>query len=192
MPAWWWSRRGHRRVRFSSLAALPDGGATWRTRIAWLPDVLVALAVVALAVALAGPRVGDENQRVRRDGIALMMALDTSSSMRALDLASGGAEQTRLDAVKAVRGSSPAAASWVAPTTPSASSSRLRRTFSPLTLDHGNLTPLRAGSTSRPRASRTAPPSATAWRWRSSACARTQRPRRSRSCSPTASRPPAR
>src|SRR3954468_24485272 len=86
IPALWWSLRGTGRVVFSSLRVLPSGGRTWRTRIAWLPDVLGALAVVALAVALAGPRAGDRTARIRRDGIAIMMAADVSGSMRALDL----------------------------------------------------------------------------------------------------------
>jgi len=100
IPALWWSRRGSGRVVFSSLAALPPRAATWRTRIAWIPDFLIGLAVIALAVALAGPRRGDDNARIRRDGIAIVMAMDISSSMRALDLSERKRELTRLDAVK--------------------------------------------------------------------------------------------
>jgi len=100
IPALWWSWRSSGRVLFSSFAALPARAETWRTRIAWLPDVMIALAVVALAIALAGPRKGDENARIRREGIAMVMAVDLSSSMRALDLSERGHELTRLDAVK--------------------------------------------------------------------------------------------
>ena len=53
VPALYWSIRGTGRVVFSSLRALPAGGNTWRTRLAWLPDYLVALAVVCFAIALA-------------------------------------------------------------------------------------------------------------------------------------------
>ncbi|MEZ4361405.1 MAG: VWA domain-containing protein [Kofleriaceae bacterium] len=102
LPAWWWARGGAGRVVFSSLGALPQGARSWRVRLAWLPDVMFALAVVALAIAAAGPRTGDRNSRVRRDGIAIMMALDRSSSMMALDLSDGPRERTRLDAVKQV------------------------------------------------------------------------------------------
>src|SRR5687768_4526907 len=94
----WFSLRSAGRVVFSSLRALPHGGETWRTRFAWLPDAMVGLAVVALAVALAGPRAGDKTSRVRRDGIAIMMAVDVSGSMRALDLSARNRELTRLDA----------------------------------------------------------------------------------------------
>jgi Ca-activated chloride channel homolog len=102
LPAWWWSRGGAGRVVFSSLAALPAASRSWRVRLAWLPDVMFALAVVALAIAAAGPRTGDRNSRIRKEGIAIMMAVDRSSSMMALDLSEAQREQTRLDAVKRV------------------------------------------------------------------------------------------
>ena len=152
VPALYWSRRAAGRVVFSSLRALPHGGQTWRTRLAWLPDALHVLAVVALAIALAGPRVGDKSSRVRREGIAIMMAVDVSGSMRAQDLAgkrgatcSPDAEYdpTRLGAVKRdfeafVRGGEGLdgrpddAIGLVA-------FARYADTRSPLTLDHGNL-----------------------------------------------------
>ena len=40
-PAVWWSRAQPGRVVFSSLRALPAGGDTWRTRLAWVPDALL-------------------------------------------------------------------------------------------------------------------------------------------------------
>src|SRR5262249_24086530 len=86
IPAHLVARRSAGRVVFSSLRALPLGGQSWRTRLAWLPDALMACGVVALAIALTGPRAGDHSSRVRREGIAVMMAIDVSGSMRALDL----------------------------------------------------------------------------------------------------------
>ncbi|HEY0986795.1 MAG TPA: hypothetical protein VGD80_07075, partial [Kofleriaceae bacterium] len=44
IPAYLVARRSAGRVVFSSLRALPLGGRTWRTRLAWLPDALIALA----------------------------------------------------------------------------------------------------------------------------------------------------
>lgn len=143
VPAVWWSFRSSGRVVFSSLRALPSGGETWRTRIAILPDLLVGLGIVALAVALAGPRAGDKTSRVRRDGIAIMMSVDVSGSMRALDLSARNKELTRLDAVKQVfeqfvtgggglDGRPDDAIGLVA-------FARYADTRSPLTLDHGNL-----------------------------------------------------
>ena len=143
VPAVWWARQSTGRVLFSSLRALPARGETWRTRIAWLPDAMIGLGVVALAIALAGPRAGDKTARVRRDGIAIMMAVDVSGSMRALDLSERNRELTRLDAVKQVfeqfalggaglDGRPDDAIGLVA-------FARYADTRSPLTLDHGNL-----------------------------------------------------
>jgi Ca-activated chloride channel family protein len=142
-PAVWWSVRSSGRVVFSSLRALPAGGETWRTRLSWVPDALIGLAVIALAIAIAGPRKGDETSRVRRDGIAIMMAIDVSGSMKALDLSEKNRELTRLDAVKEVfekfvlggkglDGRVDDAIGLVA-------FARYADTRSPLTLDHGNL-----------------------------------------------------
>jgi Ca-activated chloride channel homolog len=143
VPAYVLSRMSAGRVVFSSLRALPLGGETWRTRLAWLPDLLVAIGVVALAIALTGPRAGNQSARVRRDGIALMMAIDVSDSMRALDLRRPNRELTRLDAVKlaferfvlgsgALGGRPDDAIGLVA-------FASYAETRSPLTLDHGNL-----------------------------------------------------
>jgi Ca-activated chloride channel homolog len=153
LPALWWSMRSSGRVVFSSLRALPAGGHTWRTRLAWLPDVLVTLAVVAFAIALAGPRRGDKSARVHREGIAVVMAVDISGSMRAQDLAddqhpaqcdfTADRDPTRLGAVKRVfeqfvlggkglDGRPDDAIGLVA-------FAHYADTRSPLTLDHGNL-----------------------------------------------------
>jgi Ca-activated chloride channel family protein len=142
VPLVWWSRRAAGRVTFSSLAALP-ASATWRTRLAWLPDALIGVAGLCLAVGLAGPRAGIEGSRIRRDGIAIAMVVDTSSSMLALDLSTPEREQTRLDAVKRVftqfvrgakglRGRPDDLIGLV-------SFARYADTRSPLTLDHDNL-----------------------------------------------------
>lgn len=144
IPALWWARRSSGRVVFSALSALPARGTTWRTALAWVPDALLALAVVALGVAFAGPRRGDENARIRREGVAMVMAADISSSMRALDLSEPRRELTRLDAVKrtfeqfvlggagGLRGRPDDAIGLV-------SFAGHADTRSPITLDHGNL-----------------------------------------------------
>jgi len=99
--------------------------------------------VVALALALSGPRAGDQSARVRRNGIAIMMAVDVSGSMRALDLSEKNRELTRLDAVKdtferfvlggsKLDGRPDDAIGLVA-------FASYAETRSPLTLDHGNL-----------------------------------------------------
>jgi Ca-activated chloride channel homolog len=139
----WWSLRSSGRVMFSSLRALPLGGNTWRTKLAWLPDLLFGLAVVSLVIALAGPRAGDKNARIRRDGIAIVMAVDISGSMRALDLSKSNAEETRLDAVKGLFESFVLGGKKLSGRADDAiglvAFARYAETRSPLTLDHGNL-----------------------------------------------------
>lgn len=143
IPAYVLARGSAGRVVFSSLRVLPLGGHTWRTRLAWLPDAMIAAAVIALAIALTGPRAGDQSARIHRDGIAIMMAVDVSGSMRALDLSEKDRELTRLDAVKQtferfvlggdkLGGRPDDAIGLVAFAT-------YAETRSPLTLDHGNL-----------------------------------------------------
>jgi Ca-activated chloride channel family protein len=147
LPAYWWSTRSSGRVVFSSLRALPAGGSTWRTQLAWLPDALVALAVVGFAIALAGPRKGDRSSRVHEEGIGIVMAVDISGSMQAQDLADtkhpascnfdAASDPTRLGAVKRtfeqfVLGREDDAIGLVA-------FARYADTRSPLTLDHANL-----------------------------------------------------
>lgn len=90
------------RLRYSSLSLLPARGASLRLRLAFVPTALLSLAALCLAVALAGPRVPDRTERERREGIGIMMIVDVSGSMRALDLSEGEQERTRLDAVKDV------------------------------------------------------------------------------------------
>ncbi len=87
---------GH--VVFSSLRLLPTGIESLRTRLAWIPSLLFSLTTILLAVALAGPRTAQVNQRVKGDGIAIMMVVDVSGSMRALDLDPNN-DKTRLDVV---------------------------------------------------------------------------------------------
>ena len=102
VPVFLLARRSPGRVVFSSLSLLPARASSWRTRLARLPDAGLALAVLGMSVALAGPRAARGESHIRREGIAIMMAMDVSGSMRALDLSDEDEEQTRLDVVKEV------------------------------------------------------------------------------------------
>ncbi len=89
-------------ITYSSLAIPEAAPRSLRARLASLPALLLALATVALAIALAGPRTGDETTLVRREGIAIIMAIDRSGSMHARDFVAGDTSISRLDAVKGV------------------------------------------------------------------------------------------
>lgn len=94
LPLWWWRRRSSAGVRFGDTRML--GGAArgqWR---AALPAALRSLAVFALTVAAAGPETGPRRLETRREGIAIVVAIDVSSSMLAEDFA----PQNRLEVAK--------------------------------------------------------------------------------------------
>ena len=143
LPVFLWARRAPGRVVFSSLKILPPHGGSWRMRVNWVPDVLLGVAAALLGVALAGPRVGDRNSRVEREGIAIMMVVDVSGSMQALDLSTRTKERTRLDAVKDVFAQFVHGGGGLAGRPNDAigvvTFARYADTPCPLTLDHGNL-----------------------------------------------------
>jgi len=61
------------RITYASLMLLDRAPTTLRVRLAPLPAGSLALATLALAVALAGPRTGDETTEIEREGIAIVM-----------------------------------------------------------------------------------------------------------------------
>jgi Ca-activated chloride channel homolog len=63
----------------------------------WLRGLVLGLALLALA----GPEWGVETTSIRREGIAIALVIDTSSSMSAIDLKQGDRPANRLDVVKA-------------------------------------------------------------------------------------------
>ncbi len=83
-------------------ARLGGGRPSWRVRAARaLPFVFLAGAA-ALIVAAAGPRRTLAREVRAADALAVMMAVDVSGSMAALDLSEpGGPDRTRLEVVKA-------------------------------------------------------------------------------------------
>lgn len=89
-------------LTYSSLEIVAGAPASLRGRLAGFPAVALALAVVALAVALSGPRTGDSSSRIKTEGISIVMAVDRSGSMQARDFVKGDSSTSRLDAVKDV------------------------------------------------------------------------------------------
>jgi len=105
LPVLWyvWSRPRWRPVlRFSSLAELRSAGGQARRRLRLILPALRSVALVCLIVAVARPQRPDESSRIFAEGIAIQMVVDTSGSMRDLDLSRRGANLTRLDVVRDV------------------------------------------------------------------------------------------
>jgi Ca-activated chloride channel family protein len=105
LAAWWWMRRRRPApaARYSDVT-LPASAV----RRAWwvmLPPALRGLALVALILAAAGPRIGGDTVEVKQEGIAIVITIDISSSMLAEDFApSNRLEVAKRQAVGFIRG----------------------------------------------------------------------------------------
>ncbi len=75
---------------------------TGRARSIHVLAFLRTLGLALLVVALAGPRFGSETAETSSEGIDIMLAVDISGSMLALDLDWKGSRATRLEVVKDV------------------------------------------------------------------------------------------
>lgn len=86
LPLWWWwrSRRTQPTVMTVSDAAPFAAAARGRWRLL-VPPILRVLAVAVFIVAAAGPFRRGDRSNVRAEGIAIVIALDVSSSMLAED-----------------------------------------------------------------------------------------------------------
>ncbi|MGN6390727.1 MAG: VWA domain-containing protein [Gemmatimonadales bacterium] len=87
LAVWWWERRR----RTTPAAAYSDVSipAAVSARRWWVavPPALRALSVAMLVLAAAGPRVGGDTVELKQEGIAIVIAIDISSSMLAEDFA---------------------------------------------------------------------------------------------------------
>lgn len=87
-------------VQYSSLADMTTLPVSLATRLRWIIPTLRALVLVLGILALARPQRGLEVVKTTSEGLAILMAVDISGSMAALDLQVGGRQSSRLDAVK--------------------------------------------------------------------------------------------
>jgi Ca-activated chloride channel family protein len=104
LPFWWWRRRRiapgaqYSNIGLAAAVARP----TWWVR---LPVWLRSLALGAWIVAAAGPRVGGDRVELKKEGIAIVITIDISSSMLAEDFApSNRLEVAKRQAIAFVRG----------------------------------------------------------------------------------------
>ncbi|MCP4756167.1 MAG: VWA domain-containing protein [Proteobacteria bacterium] len=88
-------------LRFSGVEHLKNAGSTWRVDFRWILKLLRVGAIVSLLVAFARPQKGLEIVRTAKEGIAIQMVIDRSSSMKE-PLTYNGKESDRLEVVKHV------------------------------------------------------------------------------------------
>jgi Ca-activated chloride channel family protein len=104
---WWWFR--HRRqvpaAQYSDVTLPAEAGR--RRWWVMLPPAFRALALAALIFAAAGPRMGGDTVELKKEGIAIVVTIDISSSMLAEDFApSNRLEVAKRQAVGFIRGRS--------------------------------------------------------------------------------------
>jgi len=97
-----WRGIGRSRVRFSSLDTLKRLKKPPSLYLRYILLVLRSLAIALLVVALARPQAGTQATEVLTEGIDIMLCLDTSGSMQALDFKWGNERQNRVQVVKRV------------------------------------------------------------------------------------------
>ena len=101
---WWvaFRRRGNTAVLYSDVAIPLSLPVTFALRVKrMLPWLVIVGGTLAMA-ALARPQHGQEEFRVRTEGIAIEMCLDRSGSMQAMDFELEGERANRLEVVKDV------------------------------------------------------------------------------------------
>lgn len=96
-PLWWWwrARRPRPTARYSDLAPIAPV-ARRRRWIGESPAALRSVTLVAWIVAAAGPRIREATREVTSEGIAIVLAVDVSSSMLSEDFT----PSNRLDVAK--------------------------------------------------------------------------------------------
>ncbi|MDR2439035.1 MAG: VWA domain-containing protein [Planctomycetaceae bacterium] len=93
-------RRSPASVVFSDVSLLRLVPRTFVQRSSFLVSWLFYLGVVLWIVALARPQSGKEEYRIRAEGIAIVLCVDRSGSMAAIDFTLDGKRVNRLEAVK--------------------------------------------------------------------------------------------
>ena len=93
---------GSGRIRFSSLAALKE--VKQSKTLAWRKGLLFmrCLAMSLFILALARPQAGNRSTEIITEGVDIMLCLDTSGSMNALDFTLDNKRVNRLQVVKKV------------------------------------------------------------------------------------------
>ena len=103
LVAWLLGRHGTvAAVEFSSVETARQVARETRSRAGrWLP-MLRLLALALAVVALARPQLGRGTTEVQASGVDIVLAVDVSGSMQAMDFEVDGERVDRLEAVKSV------------------------------------------------------------------------------------------
>lgn len=99
---WNHRRRNAHSIIYSSASLVRNLPRSLKQRVRSLLPWAAGLGFVLVAAALARPQLGSEEFRIRREGIAIQIALDRSGSMAAQDFTLGNQRVNRLEAARSV------------------------------------------------------------------------------------------
>jgi Ca-activated chloride channel family protein len=97
-----WRQFGNAHIRFSSLTVLSRLPQPASVSLRRVVPLLRCIAAALIILALARPQSGVKSVEVKNTGVDIMLCLDSSGSMRALDFDTDGKRDTRMAAVKSV------------------------------------------------------------------------------------------
>ena len=101
----WISRRKKKiqAIKFPSIVEIKTTRKSWKTKLLWLPKLLFYLGLVLTVLSISRPRLDQSTQRIVSSGVDIVLGIDLSASMLALDMSPSPSEpNTRLDVVKEV------------------------------------------------------------------------------------------
>jgi Ca-activated chloride channel family protein len=98
LAVWIWRRERPVTVQYSDLRLVQDLPKSPRVYLRWLPTALRLLTLGLLIIAVARPQFSREREIIRGKGVDIVLAVDISGSMAALDFE----PQNRLEAAKRV------------------------------------------------------------------------------------------
>ena len=101
----WLSRRKKKTqaIKFPSIVEIKKTRKSLKTKLLWLPKLFFYLGLVLTVLSISRPRLDQSTQRIVSSGVDIVLGVDLSASMLALDMSPSPNEpNTRLDVVKEV------------------------------------------------------------------------------------------
>jgi len=101
----WLSRRKKKTqaIKFPSIVEIKKTRKSLKTKLLWLPKLFFYLGLVLTVLSISRPRLDQSTQRIVSSGVDIVLGVDLSASMLALDMSPSPSEpNTRLDVVKEV------------------------------------------------------------------------------------------
>ena len=101
----WLSRRKKKTqaIKFPSIVEIKKTRKSWKTKLLWLPKLFLYSGLVLTVLSISRPRLDQSTQRIVSSVVDIVLGVDLSASMLALDMSPSPSEpNTRLDVVKEV------------------------------------------------------------------------------------------